>query len=132
MKRIKGIKQHIINNKRKYIQTHGNIPIWTLFKNYINSLPDGCEFNRRSLLNSIYTIDMKSLQTTVDQYRNFVTHLGFLQCKNMGNYIKMCDIPMRLTITKVRKALTTRNWKSWFIPVYEKLGIDESEAPKYL
>jgi len=123
--------QHIIivDGRRQLVQTHGRIPIWTLFKEYINSLPIGYTFNRKSLLNAIYTVNMSSYATTADQYRNFVTHLGFLQHESTSRYIKKCDIPMRVTITKVRKALV-KDWTEWFIPVYERLGISESEAPK--
>ena len=135
-KRTVGInceKQHlvIIDGIRNRVQTHDNVPIWTLFKEYINSMPDGYDFTRQRLLNSVYTVNMKSYKTTVDQYRNFLTRLGFIQLgEERGTYKKICDIPMRLTLPKIRKALKSRDWKEWFIPVHERLDINESEAPK--
>ncbi len=129
--RIGRVTKKFVIHKGKTMQvsTKNNMQVWTLFKIYINSLKKHQEFTRKELLEYVYTTPMRRYETSVDIYRNNVTHLGFLEIVGRGKYKKLYDIPEKVTTTVITKAIKDKNsWREWFIPLHEKLGVNESVA----
>ena len=121
----------MIDGERHEIRTKENKPVWVKLKEYINSLPIGTLFTRKQMLNHIYTIDVTKTDTAADYYKCHLNTLGFITTDRPGVYIKQCDVPMHLSIKKVQEAAQAhKSWKGWFIPIHERLGIDENLAPK--
>jgi len=113
--------------KSVVVGTHKDLPVWTLFKIFINDLKKDEIFTRKELLNFIYTVPMSSYETSVDMYRSNVTKLGFLESVERGKYKKLFDIPINVTTTKIMKIIRSkRSWKEWFIPLHDQLGVDSS------
>jgi len=122
-------KRYLIIIDDKVVEVKKNKPgtLWDLFKHFINSKKVNEIFTRKDLLDSIYNVPMQSHETSVDIYRNNVTHLGFLEHVGRGKYKKLYNIPKQITTTQINNALTDRNtWKDWFITLHDKLGVDES------
>lgn len=133
-KRTVGInckKKHLImiDNKRCEIKTKKKKTAWKLLKEYINSLPQGTSFTRKELLNHIYTVDVSTIDVSVsvDYYKGFLNKLGFITTYKPGVYIKQKHIPMKLTLQTVRKAAQDNSWKTWFVALHDRLGLDENE-----
>lgn len=121
----------IIDGKRHEIKVQGNKSAWYRLKEYINSVPVGTLFSRKQMLNSIYTVDVTGTDSAVDYYKCHLNTLGFISTDRPGVYKKECDIPMHLTIKTVQEAArANKTWRGWFIPVHERLEIDEQEAPR--
>ena len=115
--------------KRVEIRTKKDNSVWSLLKEYINSFPDGSVITRKGLIKAIYTEDISRSYTTVDAYKGNLLTLGYFGKVGIGKYKKMCNIPERLTTTAVAKALQDDSWKQWFMPLHERLGVDEHEVP---
>jgi hypothetical protein len=117
-------------SRRVEIKTKTDDSVWSLMKKYINSFPNGSIITRQELINAIYTEDISKTYTTVDSYKGNLMNLGYFGKAGRGKYEKMCNIPERLTTSAVAKALQDDSWKQWFIPLHERLGVDEHEVPK--
>jgi hypothetical protein len=106
-----------------FINTHRGLSIWSLFKTYFNKLEINETFTRVDLLNAVYVPDtaiaIRQCQTTVDQYRRAVVLGLCMERVGWGVYKKIRNIPSDLTITKLRKHVYSKNWKSWFITIDE-------------
>lgn len=102
-----------------FIRTHDDKPIWTLLKSYVNNLKTGEEFNRRDLLACVYVPPLvktlRGAQTSVDQYRRWITINGFLSRSGWGIYKKLKNIPENASIHKLRKHAYDGSWRSWYI-----------------
>ena len=120
----------MVNGERHEIRTKDDRPVWTLLKEYINSLPIGRLFTRQQMLDSIYTLDVSKIDPAADYYKGWLNKLGFISTDRPAVYVKECHIPMHLTITKVKAAATDKGWQGWFIPLHERLGISEQASPK--
>ena len=120
----------MINNKRCEIKTKEKKTIWDMVKEYINNLSQGTLFTRRELFIHIYNIDMSRFNNSVDSYKGFLNKLGFITTHKPGVYIKQKHIPMKLTLKTMRNAARDDSWKTWFIPLHERLGIDKDELQK--
>jgi len=112
--------------KRVKIRTHNKKPIWTLFKEFINSLDNGEGFKRKDLMLAIYereaALAMIGRETTVDHYRLYSCHIGFVEHVGTGKYIKKHSIPDEMTSTLLKKyAYNESAWQDWFIPKRDKL-----------
>lgn len=123
----------MIDGQRHEIRTKKRQSVWHRLKEYINSVPVGTSFSRKAMLNYIYTVDVSVTRsdTAADYYKCHLNTLGFITTDRPGVYVKRCDIPMHLTIKQVQEAARAdKTWKGWFIPIHERLGIDEDLAPK--
>jgi len=135
-KRTRGVnctKKHIlmIDGERHEIKVKEDKSVWYKLKEFINSVPVGTLFARKVMLEYIYTVDVVATDSAADYYKCHLNTLGFISTERPGIYRKECDIPMHLTIKKVQEAARAiKTWKGWFIPVHERLGIDEQEAPR--
>ena len=122
------VKKHLImiDGKRHEIKTkHGNTG-WLELKKYLNSLEPEELFTRKQMLNNVYTIDVSNLKfTAADTYKGYLNKLGFISKQSHGIYIKKLHIPMKLTLVSVKKALKDESWKTWFIPLHIRLGLNE-------
>jgi len=112
--------------ERVEIRTINEKPLWHLFKDFINSLDDGHEFSRKELLEGIYVPKaaeaLRQLETSVDHYRLYSCHIGFIDHIGRGRYIKRHSIPDEMTSTFLKKhAYNDAEWKDWFIPKRDKL-----------
>lgn len=104
------------------IRTHRNEPIWHLLKNYINNMDVNTLFNRHDLLSSVYNHEVveggiTACQTTVDQYRRYLTLAKVLDKVGRGEYKKLKNIPENLSIHKLKKHVYGPGWQTWFIPI---------------
>lgn len=119
----------IIDGKVCDITTHGNLTIWGLMKNFINSLEKGSVFTRKELLESVYEIEMGTRMTTVDTYRATLLRSKFIEFVERGKYRKLLNIPESTTRSDLidKVIMRQKTWKEWFIPLHEMLGVDESE-----
>ena len=101
------------------IRSHRGESIWSLLKNYVNSLEINTIFNRNDLLSCVYIDEVvkpiTACQTTVDQYRRYITKAEILEKVAWGKYKKLRNIPEHLSIHKLKNHVYGRNWKQWFI-----------------
>jgi len=117
----KSLIVHKTNNNfiRYEIRTHDNKTIWSLLKNYINNLKVNEEFNRKDLLSCVYVHPLENIlcgcQTSVDQYRRYITINGFLSHTGHATYKKLKNIPENASIHKLKKHAYDRSWRSWYI-----------------
>ena len=119
----------MVDGERCEIRTKGDRPAWTLLKEYLNTLPIGTLFTRQQMLDAIYIIDASKIDPAVDYYKSYLNKLGFISTDRPAVYIKEYHIPIHLAISKVQKAANSKDWTQWFIPLHERLGINEQEAP---
>ncbi|MCF8019850.1 MAG: hypothetical protein K9L62_10625 [Vallitaleaceae bacterium] len=107
--------------RRVNIRTIDRKTIWSLLKEYINSLEDNEQFTRKDLLYAVYVEDaakaLTRVETSVDQYRRYITILGFLDHPGRGTYKKIKDLPPFLTVSKAKRAAYDRSWRSWFMQI---------------
>jgi hypothetical protein len=69
---------------------------------YINSMPDGEIFERRSIKAYLEIDTNKDSMATIDTYRNMFTQAGYISRGNMyGSYIKNKNIPTDMTWEKL-------------------------------
>ncbi len=103
------------------INTHRGESIWSLLKNYVNSLEINTIFNRNNLLSCVYVDEVvkpiTACQTTVDQYRRYLTIGKMLERVSQGEYKKLKNIPEHLSIHKLKNHVYGDSWKTWFIPI---------------
>lgn len=104
------------------IRTHRGESIWSLFRSYINKLNDDNLFNRYDMLSSVYTHEVVEggiigCQTTVDQYRRYLTISMVLDRVGRGKYKKLKNIPENLSVFKLKKHVYGSTWQTWFIPI---------------
>jgi hypothetical protein len=118
----------ITKQKRIIIKSRRNKPIWVLMKEFINNRTNiGEKFTRKDMLKYIYPDPnichyMQSHPNTPDSYRLLLTKVEIVKnTDRLGVYIKLRDIPNRLTTTRLKKITADKSWKSWFIPVDERL-----------
>ncbi len=110
-----------INNEFQLFRIHtkGDKSIWFLLKKYINNLKVNEEFTRTDLLSCVYIDEiisgMKACQTTVDQYRRYITINGFLSHIGYAKYKKLKNIPENVSIYKLKIHVYDKSWKSWYI-----------------
>lgn len=111
---------------RVEIRSISNKELWTLFKEFINSLVNGQEFSRKELIDSMYvsTVSdaMRRFETAADHYRLYACHVGFLEHVGRGKYKKLCNMPIDLTTTDLKRfAYNEAPWQDWFIPKEQRL-----------
>lgn len=118
--------------KRVIIETRDKKPIWILIKNFINyRVKVGEEFTRSNMLKYIYPDPdvrwyMRKKNNAADSYRLLLNKVEIVKkTDNLGVYIKLRDIPNRLTLTRLRKIAADKSWKSWFVPFDERLEKNE-------
>jgi len=114
--------------KRVIIESRNNKPIWDLMKEFINKHARIREkFTRRNMLTYIYPDPnvcdyMRSHNNTADNYRLLLNKVEIVKnTDKLGVYIKLRDVPNKLTTTRLRKIAADKSWKSWFIPFEEKI-----------
>lgn len=109
---------------------------WVKLQNYINKFPIGSEITRQQIINDVIYrfIDVNfkyySNDYTVDYYISDLKKIGFLEIVKRGVYKKKYNIPKSLTTTILKDFARKKTWKSWFIPLYEILGVKEKDVPK--
>lgn len=107
--------------ERISIRTINDRPLWHLFKDFINSLEKDQKFSRKDLLEHIYVPKaaeaIRSHETTVDHYRLYSCHIGYVDHVSTGQYIKKHPIPDNMTSTMLKRfAYNREEWRDWFIP----------------
>lgn len=111
---------------RVTVRTIDNRPMWHLFKEYVNSLKPGDFFSRKDLFRAIYFPQeaadaMRGHESTIDHYRLYCTHLGYIDRVSTGWYVKRFDIPVNATTKLVEIfAYNAHQWREWFIPKCER------------
>jgi hypothetical protein len=121
-KQLLTLKPGMYHEQAIRIRTHRNEPIWHLLRSYINNLDRNALFNRHDLLSCVYTIEVveggiTACQTTVDQYRRYLTLAKVLDRVGMGEYKKIKNIPENLSVHKLKKHVYGSTWQTWFIPI---------------
>lgn len=118
----------LIWDKKIVIKTRNNKSVWVLMREFINKrVMIGENFTRRNMITYIYPDPnvchyMRSNNNTPDSYRLLLNKVGIVKnTDKLGVYIKLRDIPDKLTTTKLQEIATDKSWKSWFIPVDERL-----------
>jgi len=91
--------------------------LWKDMKDLVNGMKIDEEITRNQLLKKLKEHDNFKKHTTVDMYRNALTHAGVLEVKSRGVYIKKKHIRPKLTITELRDIAYHYTWKSWFVQV---------------
>jgi len=130
-KQLIGVK----NKKGVYeateIRSKKDRPLWKLFLEFFNSLEIGSKFTRVEMLSSVYeeniVLELRGYITSVDTYKSYLKRLGIIEYIAPGIYIKKFNLPDHITISQIKKAASIGDWKEWFIPLYEKLNIKESD-----
>ncbi len=114
--------------KRVIIKTRTNKSVWYLVKRFINKRVEIEEkFTRKDMLTYIYPDPdvyhyMRSNNNTPDSYRHLLTQVKIVKTTDKpGVYIKLRDIPDKLTTPKLQEIAHDKSWKSWFIPLDERL-----------
>ena len=100
--------------------------IWRKLLEFLNSYSVGEEFKRTDLLESLqgYKPD------TAELYLYGLRKTGFVKRVERATYRIMYNIPDSLTTSVLQDVKSAKTWKSWFIPLHKRLGIDKSECPK--
>jgi len=118
--------------ERTEIHSKEDRSIWELFKEFFNTIEIGGEFTRKEMFDACYdksvSDSMRGCKTaTPDAYRCYLKKIGLVDLVKPGRYKKLMNLP-DLPIATIQKASKESNlWKEWFIPIHEKLGVDESE-----
>jgi ATP adenylyltransferase/5',5'''-P-1,P-4-tetraphosphate phosphorylase II len=114
--------------KRVVVESRNKRPIWDLVKGFINYRVEiGEKFTRKDMLEYIYPNPdvfyyMRSHNNTADNYRLLLNKVEVVKTTDtLGVYIKLRDVPNRLTTTRLRKIAADKSWKSWFVPFDERL-----------
>ena len=119
--------------KKKYLtieevtSTRNHKSIWGLMKNYINKqVKIGNTLTRKNLLNYIYPNCANIIgysESSVDAYRWLLVKVKILKVTNKrGTFLKLRNVPNKLTLTKLRKVAADKSWREWFIPLDEKIN----------
>jgi len=118
----------IMWEKKITIKTRNNKSVWILMKEFINKHARiGENFTRRNMLTYIYPDPnvchyMRSNNNTPDSYRLLLNKVEIVKnTDQLGVYVKLRHIPGDLTITRLQKIAADKSWKSWFIPLDEKI-----------
>ena len=131
-KQIIGVLQDDGHYKMTRIHSKKNEPIWKLFKEFFNNLNINEEFTRRQMFHACYESNVademkRSRTATPDAYRCYVCRLGMAKLIKPGRYRKLMNLP-DVPLAVIQKASKeNKGWKEWFVPLHEKLGVDESE-----
>lgn len=120
-KKLLPLKPGMYYKQAVKIRTHDDRTIWSLLKEYINGLENNFLFNRNDLLSCIYIEEVVApitkYETTVDQYRRYLTIAKVIEKISNGKYKKLKNIPKKLTINKLKNHVSGDTWKVWFIPI---------------
>lgn len=118
----------LIWQKKIVYKSRNDKPIWLLVKNFINyRAKTGEKFTRAEMFKYIYPDPkvhnyMVSHNNTVDNYRLLLNKVTILKnTDKRGIYIKLRNIPNRLSTTRLRKIAEDKSWTSWFVPFDEKI-----------
>jgi len=122
------IKNNQLIRHGYHIISKDNKPLWELMKEYINDhIKIGNKFTRKDMLNYMYPNigrdDMCYITNTPDTYRWLLVKVKILKVANKpGIYIKLQNIPDKLTTTELKKIASDKSWREWFIPLDEKIN----------
>lgn len=100
--------------------------MWEAFKMFINSLPVNEEFTRKQMFEGVYDETsakaMRRFETTVDHYRLYSCHVGYLDHIGHAKYRKLHNLPQKMTTTMLQRfARNEAPWQSWFIPKHMRI-----------
>lgn len=100
--------------------------IFQLIVEFLNSLPDDHVFTRKEIHYAVYIKDTadgllgRRSVTSVDNYRALLCKTPFIEpTKKPGRYRKKQQIPDHVTLTKLKKFASCKDYKKWFIPFEE-------------
>lgn len=124
--------QFITRKKSEYHnklnEEHRDKNLWTVLKEFINSININETFTRKEMLAHIYDFNFNVHRHTTDCYRNDLCHCGFIEkTEKRGVYKKIRHIPIGMTMTQVRKIGYDKTWTEWFVPLetkLEKMGLE--------
>lgn len=80
---------------------------------------------RKFLVNKV-----KGSNNTIDAYIQTLCNLNVLKKVKPGKYQIIRHVPKKLTLSNARKIAYDKSWKSWFIPLEERLN-DDRRTSKY-
>jgi len=89
------------------------LSIWVQLKKYINNFKDGEVISRQSILNVIG----HGYGGSIDSYKNGLKNLRYIKPIKPGKYLKIENIPEKLTIRLMRDlAYNQAEFIKWFVP----------------
>lgn len=109
------------------MRTRNGESIWDNLKKFINDHIDSQKkFTRKDMFNYVYPEIAENFHWgkvyTLDTYRAYLSKVKILDfSEKSGIYIKLRDIPDDLKLNKLKQIANDKSWKSWFIPLDEKL-----------
>ena len=98
-------------------------PLWDKFKNYINC--SNKKFNLEDVEKEVYGFPISVFNCDwvgdCHCFLSWVEKLKLIKNISNGYYIKLKQIPIELTSIKAREISNDTSWKSWFIPLEERI-----------
>ena len=102
---------------------HGGSSIWSIIREFVNTININDTFTRKELLFYIYEENsVDAHRHTPDCYRNDLCHCCFIEkTDKRGVYKKLRHIPENMTTSQVRTIGYDKTWTEWFVPLETKL-----------
>ena len=102
---------------------------WNYIKSRINSFPFGFIFHINDIMLNNDFYKSRNTKFTYEILLSQLSQLSILQSSTINHYQKICKfkLPKTLTYNQFYKILTDKSWKSWFIPIEERLKRGESQ-----
>jgi len=104
-----------------------NKTLWEITKNFVNDEVEVGEiFSRKCLFCYAYpethAQKNKGQVHTIDGYRALLSKVEIITAtEKPGMYKKLREVPAELSLGMVRKIASDHSWKSWFIPMEERI-----------
>lgn len=126
------IEEKVRRKIRTYKENKRN---WEKLKNHINKLKIGELFtfdSLRKICGIPIHCDLEQLKrkSTLDMYIHYLTKTGIINFTTIGTYKKLTNIPEKTGIVHLKMIMLENQeneWKEWFIPLHERLGVTEEE-----
>lgn len=90
--------------------------IWSATKDFINDLKIKEKFKRKEIHKDIYRNKMLGIVNSLDNYLALLLRIGILEKAENNQFIKLYNIPEKLTTSQLQKLSNKNNWESWFTP----------------
>ena len=110
-------------NDHYYI--HPERTIWDQVKDFINEKQNGDIIIRKEIIQTIYVEEFKIPHNTISSYLNCLNQVGIINhASKPGLYIKVRDIPIALTMSRLKEIAFDKSWKRWFITLEDRIKQD--------
>ncbi len=91
---------------------------WNILRNLINSTEIGKTMSRQQMLKTIFSQTTSGGSAkygyTVDVYRRSLAIIGILEIVSRGVYKVKNHIKSNASISQIKKAAYSRDWREWF------------------